>query len=73
MSALGHKRTLTRLLGMCALPLKADIRTGPVGIAYYYWIGTQDMLPVFVAAGIMMLAGAAAGYVGANTETSAST
>ena len=26
------------------------------------------MLPVFVAAGTMMLAGAAAGYVGANTE-----
>jgi len=26
------------------------------------------MLPVFVAAGTMMLAGAAAGYVGGNTE-----
>ena len=56
------------MLGMCALPSKADIRTGPVAIAYYYWIGTQDMLPVFVAAGTMMLAGAAAGYVGGNTE-----
>jgi hypothetical protein len=27
MSALGHKRTLTRLLGMSALPPKADIKT----------------------------------------------
>jgi hypothetical protein len=27
------------------------------GIAYYYWIGTPDMLAVYVAAGIMVLAG----------------
>ena len=38
------------------------------GIAYYYWIGTQDMLPVYVAASIMVLAGAAARYVGANAD-----
>ena len=38
------------------------------GITYYYWIGTQDMLPVYVAAGIMVLAGAAARYVGAHAN-----
>jgi hypothetical protein len=38
------------------------------GIAYYYWIGTQDMLPVYVAAGIGVLAGAMARYVGANAN-----
>ena len=27
------------------------------GIAYYYWMGTEDMAAVYVAAGIMVLAG----------------
>ena len=26
------------------------------GIAYYYWMGTEDMAAVYVAAGIMVLA-----------------
>jgi hypothetical protein len=38
------------------------------GVVYYYWIGTQDMLPVYLAAGIMVLAGAGARYVGANAD-----
>jgi hypothetical protein len=38
------------------------------GIAYYYWIGTPDMLAVYVAAGIMVLAGVCARYVGANAN-----
>ena len=44
----------------------ASILIAISGIAYYYWIGTQDMLAVCVAAGIMVLAGACARYVGAN-------
>ncbi|MGB6286359.1 MAG: hypothetical protein WBG18_18415 [Xanthobacteraceae bacterium] len=36
------------------------------GIAYYYWMGTEDMAAVYVAAGIMVLAGVGARYVGAN-------
>jgi hypothetical protein len=36
------------------------------GIVYYYWIGTQDMFAVCVAAGLMVFAGACARYVGAN-------
>jgi hypothetical protein len=44
----------------------ASILIAISGIGYYYWIGTQDMLPVCVAAGIMALAGVGARYVGAN-------
>jgi hypothetical protein len=44
----------------------ASILIAVSGIACYYWIGTQDMLPVYVAAGIMVLAGVTARYVGAN-------
>ena len=44
----------------------ASILIAISGIAYYYWIGTQDMLAVCVAAGIMVLTGACARYVGAN-------
>ena len=44
----------------------ASILIAISGIAYYYWVGTQDMLPVYVAAGIMVLAGVSARYVGAN-------
>lgn len=36
------------------------------GIAYYYWMGTEDMAAVYVAAGIMVLVGLGARYVGAN-------
>jgi hypothetical protein len=36
------------------------------GIAYYYWMGTEDMAAVYVAAGIMVLVGVGARYVGAN-------
>jgi hypothetical protein len=34
----------------------------------YYWIGTEDMVAVCVAAGLMVLAGMAARYVGANAN-----
>jgi hypothetical protein len=44
----------------------ASILIAISGIAYYYWIGTQDMLALYVAAGIMVLAGVGARYVGAN-------
>ena len=44
----------------------ASILIAISGIAYYYWIGTQDMFAVCVAAGLIVLAGAAARYVGAN-------
>jgi hypothetical protein len=44
----------------------ASILIANSGIAYYYWVGTQDMLSVYVAAGIMVLAGVSARYVGAN-------
>jgi hypothetical protein len=44
----------------------ASILIAISGIAYYYWIGTQNMFPVYVAAGIMVLAGVGARYVGAN-------
>ena len=46
----------------------ASILIGISGIVYYYWIKTQDMLPVCVAAGLMVFAGAAARYVGANAN-----
>jgi hypothetical protein len=36
------------------------------GIAYYYWIGTQDMFPVLVVAGLIVLLGAVARWVGVN-------
>ena len=36
------------------------------GIAYYYWIGTQDMFPVLVVAGLIVLLGAVAHWVGVN-------
>jgi hypothetical protein len=36
------------------------------GIVYYYWIGTQDMFPVLLVAGLIVLLGAVARYVGAN-------
>jgi hypothetical protein len=36
------------------------------GIAYYYWMGTEDMAAAYVAAGIMVLVGVGARYVGAN-------
>jgi hypothetical protein len=42
----------------------ASILIAISGIAYYYWIGTQDMFAVCVAAGLMVFAGAAARYVG---------
>lgn len=41
----------------------ASILIAISGIAYYYLVGTQDMLPVYVAAGIMVLAGVSARYV----------
>ena len=44
----------------------ASILIAISGIAYYYWIGTEDMFGVCVAAGIMVFAGALARYVGAN-------
>jgi hypothetical protein len=44
----------------------ASILIAISGIAYYYWIGTQDMFPVLVVAGLIVLAGAVARYVGAN-------
>jgi hypothetical protein len=44
----------------------ASILIAISGIAYYYWMGTQDMFAVCVAAGLMVFAGAAARYVGAN-------
>jgi hypothetical protein len=36
------------------------------GIAYYYWIGTQDMFPVLVVAGLIVVLGAVARWVGVN-------
>lgn len=36
------------------------------GIAYYHWIGTQDMFPVLVVAGLIVLLGAVARWVGVN-------
>ena len=44
----------------------ASILIAISGIVYYYWIRTQDMLPVCVAAGLIVLAGVAARYVGSN-------
>jgi hypothetical protein len=44
----------------------ASILIAMTGIAYYYWIGTEDMFAVYVAAGLMVLAGVGARYVGAN-------
>jgi hypothetical protein len=44
----------------------ASILIAISGIAYYYWIGTQDMFRVLVVAGLIVLAGAVARYVGAN-------
>jgi hypothetical protein len=46
----------------------ASILIAISGIAYYYWLGTQDMFAVCVAAGIMVLAGVCARYVGANAN-----
>jgi hypothetical protein len=36
------------------------------GIAYYYWIGTQDMFAVLVVAGLIVILGAVARWVGVN-------
>jgi len=44
----------------------ASILIAISGTACYYWIGTQDMFPVLVVAGLIVLAGAVAHYVGAN-------
>ena len=44
----------------------ASILIAISGTAWYYWIGTQDMFPVLVVAGLIVLAGAVARYVGAN-------
>jgi hypothetical protein len=44
----------------------ASIVIAITGIAYYYWIGTQDMFPVLVVAGLFVLLGAVARWVGVN-------
>jgi hypothetical protein len=68
----GSRRDIAGLRGKDA---KADWKCSDVGkhphramtgIAYYYWIGTEDMFAVYVAAGLMVLAGVGARYVGAN-------
>ena len=44
----------------------ASILIAISGTAYYYWIGTQDMFPVLVVAGLIVLLGAVARWVGVN-------
>ena len=44
----------------------ASILIAISGTACYYWIGTQDMFAVLVVAGLIVILGAVARWVGVN-------
>jgi hypothetical protein len=61
-----ERAKMLKLIGNALMWASIDIAIS--GIAYSYWIGTQDMFPVYVAAGIGVFAGTLARYVGANAH-----